>query len=45
MIGASRETVSRARKDSQDAGWINVERGRISLTNGTALEQRAQIRM
>jgi len=45
MIGASRETVSRAMKDFQDAGWINVERRRISLANLTALEQRAQIRM
>lgn len=45
MIGASRETVSRAMKDFQDAGWINVERRRISLANRTALEQRAQIRM
>ena len=45
MIGASRETVSRAMKDFQDAGWITVERRRIALANRTALEQRAQIRM
>jgi CRP/FNR family cyclic AMP-dependent transcriptional regulator len=44
MIGASRETVSRAMKDFQDAGWINVERRRISLANRGALEQRAQVR-
>ena len=25
MIGASRETVSRAMKDFQDAGWITVD--------------------
>lgn len=44
MIGASRETVSRAMKDFQDAGWITVERRRISLANRPALEQRAQVR-
>lgn len=44
MIGASRETVSRAMKDFQDAGWITVERRRISLANRGALEQRAQVR-
>lgn len=45
MIGASRETVSRAMKDFQDAGWISVERRRISLADRRALEQRAQIRV
>jgi CRP/FNR family cyclic AMP-dependent transcriptional regulator len=45
MIGASRETVSRAMKDFQDSGWIAVERRRITLANRAALEQRAQIRM
>jgi CRP/FNR family transcriptional regulator, cyclic AMP receptor protein len=45
MIGASRETVSRAMKDFQDAGWITVERRRIELANRAALEQRAQVRM
>lgn len=44
MIGASRETVSRAMKDFQEAGWISVERRRISLANRPALEQRAQVR-
>jgi CRP/FNR family transcriptional regulator, cyclic AMP receptor protein len=44
MIGASRETVSRAMKEFQDSGWINVERRRISLANRGALEQRAQVR-
>src|SRR5919107_2144740 len=43
MIGASRETVSRAMKDFQDAGWITVERRRIGLANRQALEQRAQV--
>src|SRR5215203_6705702 len=45
MIGASRETVSRAMKDFQDAGLITVERRRIGLANRPALEQRAQVRM
>lgn len=45
MIGASRETVSRAMKDFQDAGWIAVERRRISLADRQALEQRAQVRV
>jgi CRP/FNR family cyclic AMP-dependent transcriptional regulator len=45
MIGASRETVSRAMKDFQDAGWITVERRRIALSDRAALEQRAQVRM
>jgi CRP/FNR family cyclic AMP-dependent transcriptional regulator len=45
MIGASRETVSRAMKDFQDAGWITVERRRIALADRSALEQRAQVRM
>jgi CRP/FNR family transcriptional regulator, cyclic AMP receptor protein len=44
MIGASRETVSRAMKDFQDSGWITVERRRITLSNRDALEQRAQVR-
>jgi CRP/FNR family transcriptional regulator, cyclic AMP receptor protein len=44
MIGASRETVSRAMKDFQDAGWITVERRRITLANREALEHRAQVR-
>ncbi len=45
MIGASRETVSRAMKDFQEAGWIKVERRRIELTDRPALQRRAQIRM
>ena len=45
MIGASRETVSRAMKDFQDAGWITVERRRIALADRGALEQRAQVRV
>lgn len=44
MIGASRETVSRAMKEFQEAGWISVERRRISLADRRALEARAQVR-
>jgi CRP-like cAMP-binding protein len=45
MIGASRETVSRAMKEFQDAGLIRVERRRIAVGDRDALEKRAQVRM
>jgi CRP/FNR family transcriptional regulator, cyclic AMP receptor protein len=45
MIGASRETVSRAMKEFQQEGLIRVERRRIAVANRDALEKRAQIRM
>jgi CRP-like cAMP-binding protein len=45
MIGASRETVSRAMKEFQEEGLIRVERRRIAVVNRDALEKRAQIRM
>ena len=45
MIGASRETVSRAMKEFQDQGLIRVERRRIAVGNREALEKRAQVRM
>jgi CRP-like cAMP-binding protein len=45
MIGASRETVSRAMKDFQDANWVTVERRRITLSDRVALEARAQARV
>jgi CRP-like cAMP-binding protein len=45
MIGASRETVSRAMKEFQDANWVTVERRRITLADRAALEQRAQARL
>jgi CRP-like cAMP-binding protein len=45
MIGASRETVSRAMREFQDAQWISVERRRITITNREALEQRAHARV
>jgi CRP/FNR family cyclic AMP-dependent transcriptional regulator len=44
IIGASRETVSRAMKDFQDAGWITVQRRRISVADVAALRQRAHSR-
>jgi CRP/FNR family transcriptional regulator, cyclic AMP receptor protein len=45
MIGASRETVSRAMKEFQDSGLITVVRRRIAVGNRDALEKRAQVRM
>ena len=45
MIGAIRETVSRAMKEFQEEGLIRVERRRIAVANRDALEKRAQIRM
>src|SRR5437763_7758308 len=45
MIGASRETVSRAMKDFQDANWVSVVRRKISLADRPALEQRAQAKL
>ncbi|MFL5574536.1 MAG: Crp/Fnr family transcriptional regulator [Gemmatimonadaceae bacterium] len=41
MIGASRETVSRAMSDFQEAGFISVARRRITITDREALEARA----
>ncbi len=45
MIGASRETVSRAMKEFQDAGLISVARRRITIADRDALEKRSQVRM
>jgi CRP-like cAMP-binding protein len=45
MIGASRETVSRAMKEFQDSGWIIVEQRRIRIGDRSALERRTSIRM
>src|SRR3954453_17438196 len=39
MIGASRETVSRAMKEFQEEGLIRVERRRIAVANRDALEK------
>jgi CRP-like cAMP-binding protein len=44
MIGASRETVSRAMVEFQEAGWIAVERRTIRVVDRSALERRAQAR-
>src|SRR5215208_6376386 len=43
MIGASRETVSRAMKEFQEEGLIRVERRKIAVANREALEKRAQV--
>jgi len=45
MIGASRETVSRAMRDFQDQGLIRVERRQISVGDRVALEKRAQVKV
>ena len=44
MIGASRETVSRAMVEFQESGWISVERRTIRLIDRSALERRASTR-
>jgi CRP-like cAMP-binding protein len=45
VIGASRETVSRAMREFQDLNWLTTERRRIRLLNKAALRERAQHRM
>ena len=45
MIGASRETVSRAMREFQDQGWIGVERRKIRVADREGLKRRAQVRM
>jgi len=45
MIGASRETVSRAMRSFQDQGLIRVEHRKISIGDRAGLERLAQIRM
>jgi CRP/FNR family cyclic AMP-dependent transcriptional regulator len=44
MIGASRETVSRAMKEFLESNWISVERRQIAIADRAALEQRASVR-
>jgi len=44
LIGASRETVSRALREFVESGWIATERRRIRLVDRGALEHRAQQR-
>ena len=43
MIGASRETVSRAMREFQDRGMISVERRQISVADRAALEKVAHV--
>lgn len=45
VIGASRETVSRAMRDFVEAGWITTERRRIRITDRAGLEKRSQQRL
>lgn len=45
MIGASRETVSRAMAEFQDKAVITVQRRIVTITNRAALEARARPRM
>jgi CRP/FNR family cyclic AMP-dependent transcriptional regulator len=45
MIGASRETVSRAMRDFQDRGLIDVERRQISVANREGLEALARVKV
>jgi CRP/FNR family cyclic AMP-dependent transcriptional regulator len=45
MIGASRETVSRAMSEFQESGLITVARRRITVANRQALEQRAHAKV
>ncbi|WP_461412583.1 Crp/Fnr family transcriptional regulator [Gemmatimonas sp.] len=45
MIGASRETVSRAMAEFQDKGLIAVQRRVVTITNRPALEARARPRL
>jgi CRP/FNR family transcriptional regulator, cyclic AMP receptor protein len=44
LIGASRETVSRAMREFEEAGWIGTERRRIQITDRDALLKRSQQR-
>lgn len=45
VIGASRETVSRAMREFVDAGWIATEQRRIRIADRPALERRSQQRL
>jgi CRP-like cAMP-binding protein len=45
MIGASRETVSRAMREFQDRGLITVERRQISIADRSALEALARVKV
>jgi CRP-like cAMP-binding protein len=45
VIGASRETVSRAMREFVEAGWVSTEKRRIRITDRAALEKRSQQRL
>ena len=45
MIGASRETVSRAMAEFQERGYISVQRRQVTITDRRALEARARPRL
>lgn len=45
VIGASRETVSRAMREFVEAGWIATEQRRVRITDRAALEKRSQQRL
>lgn len=45
VIGASRETVSRAMREFVESGWISTDRRRIRVTDKSALEKRSQQRL
>jgi CRP/FNR family cyclic AMP-dependent transcriptional regulator len=45
LIGASRETVSRAMREFQDAGWIDIARRRIRIVDRASLLKRSQQRL
>lgn len=45
VIGASRETVSRAMREFVEAGWISTEKRRIKVLDRAALEKRSQQRL
>ncbi|MBX3133453.1 MAG: Crp/Fnr family transcriptional regulator [Gemmatimonadaceae bacterium] len=45
VIGASRETVSRAMREFVESGWISTEKRRIRITDRGALEKRSQQRL
>lgn len=45
VIGASRETVSRAMREFVESGWISTERRRIKVLDRAALDRRSQQRL
>ena len=45
VIGASRETVSRAMREFVESGWISTDRRRIRVLDKAALEKRSQQRL